>query len=72
MVSMVWITLSQEGLAVEDDFPKDPDWKPFSNLTWLQVENDKRRDEEYLEKRKEFYEQRCWEYREATARATAL
>ncbi|CAM9473604.1 unnamed protein product [Ascophyllum nodosum] len=50
--------IAKEGLAVGDDFPKDPDWKPFSNLTWLQVENDKRRDEEYLEKRKEFYEQR--------------
>lgn len=43
---------------MESDFPKDPNWKPFGNLTWLEAETEKRKEEEYLEKRRELYEQR--------------
>lgn len=57
---------------MESDFPKDPNWKPFGNLTWLEAETEKRKEEEYLEKRRELYEQRCTPPREWRCSSIAL
>lgn len=50
--------LSQENLDEEHEYPADPGWKPFDNLTWLQVESEKRDKQEYMEKRMELYHKR--------------
>lgn len=46
------------GMGEPHDTAREPKWRPFSALTWLQRENDKRDREEYNEKRMKLYEER--------------
>lgn len=53
----VWFR--QLGYGERGDLPVDPKWRPFSALTWLEKEHDKKVQEEYNEKRAQLYEERC-------------
>lgn len=52
------VMISQKGLVRSDEYPTEPGWKPFDNLAWLEAENEKKEKQEYMEQRRELYENR--------------